>query len=81
MFESFPTHWLAPLHQLALVQLGSLVQLTGQVALMPLHRYGPPLGSPTLPDERILQVPLVVAPLATEHASQPPTHAVRPTCR
>ena len=57
-------------------QLVSLVQVAGQVAFVPSHTYALQLGSPVLPLVRIPQVPFVVAPLATEHASQEPEQAV-----
>jgi hypothetical protein len=61
---------------LPVAQLVSLVQLSGQVAFEPLHTYGLQLGSPVLPLASTLHVPLVLAPLATEQASQEPPQAV-----
>ena len=48
--------------------------MVGQLALDPLHTKVPQLGAP--PVVTFAQVPLVVAPAATEQASQLPAQAL-----
>jgi len=49
-------------------------QVAGQVAVVPLHRYGAQLGEP--PPLTLVQVPLALAPSAAEQASHEPLHEV-----
>jgi hypothetical protein len=45
------------------------VQVVGQAALLPPHRYGAQLGLPAEPAATLEQVPSTAAPAATLHAS------------
>ena len=63
-----------PLQYEPAAQEASPLQVVGQLALDPLHTKVPQLGAP--PVVTFLQVPFVVAPAATEQASQLPLHAL-----
>jgi hypothetical protein len=55
----------------------SALQVEGQAALDPLHRYGEQEGEePPPPLATVVQVPLAEAPSAVEQASQPPAQAL-----